>query len=107
MPPKLQVYLDKMIALCKKNQVELIVYVAPYNAKDDETASVEAFEYEQRVFNWLEDYLGEQQIPYYNLFHKLDELGLDYNSDFMDYHHFNATGQEKITRYMVEKGYVK
>lgn len=107
MLPEIKEYLDKIILLCKEQGVELIVYIAPYNAKNEEPESLQTFYYEQRVFNWLEDYFGEQQITYYNLFHELDEIGVDYSKDFMDYHHFNATGQDKLTRFMVEKGYVR
>lgn len=107
MPEEMKKYLDKIIALCKENEVELILYVAPYNALyDDDNARQNLF-YMQRVFHWLEEYVEEQVIPFHNLFHELDSIGLDGATDFMDSQHCNYAGQEKLTRYMVEKGYIK
>ena len=51
-------------------------------------------------------YAEEKGIRYYNLFHELDALNLDGTTDFKDSQHLNYYGQEKFTRYMVEKGYL-
>lgn len=98
--------LDRIIHLCKENEVTLIVYVAPYLPGNYETESLEEVYRQQRVYNWLGDYLAEQEIAFYNLFYEVEEIGLDVTSDFYDPAHLNNVGQEKVTRYMAEKGYI-
>ena len=99
-------YLDMLVELCKENQVELILYVAPFNSLyDDETTREDLFR-RQRIFNWLEDYTEEKELRYYNLFYEMSELNLDSMRDYKDSQHFNCYGQEKITRYMAERGYL-
>ena len=107
MPEEMKKYLDMIIELCKENDVELIMYVAPYNSLYDDDYTRQNLFYMQRVFNWIEEYVEPQGIPFHNLFYEMDEIGLDGNTDWMDSQHCNYAGQEKITRYMVEKGYIK
>jgi len=97
---------DRIIELCRANDVTLIVYVAPYLPGDYETETLEEVYRQQRVYNWLGDYLAEQGVAFYNLFYEVEEIGLDVTSDFYDPAHLNGTGQEKVTRYMAEKGYI-
>ncbi len=100
-------YLDKIIALCRENRIELITYVAPFNSLyNDEDTRTELFRM-QRVFNWCGEYLNNPNIRFYNLFYELPEIGLDGNTDFMDSQHTNYLGQAKITRYMAEHGYLQ
>lgn len=107
MPENTRVYLDKMIEICKENNVELILYIAPYNSLNDTDSDRESLFHMQRMFNWIEEYVGEQGIPFYNLFYEMDGIDFDYTTDFLDSQHCNYAGQEKITRYMAEKGYIK
>lgn len=106
MPETAKEYLDKIIAVCKENNVELVLYVAPYNAVDSSEEAREVLFKSQRIFNGIEEYAMEQGIPFYNLFYEIEEIGFDWTTDFMDTQHCNYAGQEKITRYMVEKGYI-
>jgi len=99
-------YLDKLVDLCKENQVELVLYAAPFNALYDADDMREDLYRRQRIFNWLEDYAKEHDLPYYNLFYEITEIQLDGMIDYKDSQHFNCYGQEKVTRYMVEKGYL-
>ena len=106
MPEEMLKYLDMLVELCKENQVELIMYVAPFNSMYDDEATREDLFRRQRIFNWLEDYTKEKGLRYYNLFYEIPEMNLDGMTDYMDSQHFNCYGQEKVTRYMVEKGYL-
>ncbi len=104
-PDEMLKYMDKLIALCKDQDVKLILYVAPFNSMYDEDGTrVELFQ-KQRMYNWLENYVTPQGIEFHNLFYELDKLGLDGNTDYMDSQHLNCFGQAKVTRYMAEKGY--
>lgn len=106
MPEEMLKYLDMLVELCKDNKVELIMYVAPFNSLYDEENTREDLFRRQRIFNWLEDYTEEKGIRYYNLFYEIPEMNLDGMTDYKDSQHFNCYGQEKVTRYMAEKGYL-
>lgn len=106
MPEEMEKYMDMLVELCAENHVELILYVAPFNALYDDEYTREDLFRRQRIFNYIGDYAEEKQLRYYNLFYELDELQLDGNTDYKDTQHFNCYGQEKFTRYMVEKGYL-
>lgn len=105
MPEEMLQYLEKMVELCRENDVRMVWYVAPFNALKDEEAFYEDVFERQRVFNWVEDYAQDQGIPFYNLFYEIDQIGFDWEKDFMDTQHLNCYGQEKLTRYMAERGY--
>lgn len=105
MPEEMFRYLEMMVKLCRENDVRLIWYVAPYNSLWDNDASREDLYARQRIFNWLGDYAAAEGIPYYNLFYEIDQIGFDLERDFMDSQHLNCYGQEKLTRYMADKGY--
>lgn len=101
-----QHYMDLLVELCKENGVELILYTMPYNTMYFQY-EVDAFLQDQRVYNGLYQYADDNGLEYHNLFYDIDEIGFDYSKDFMDSQHANCYGQEKITRYMVEKGYIR
>ena len=107
MPETAKKYLDLIIKTCSENDVELVLYIAPYNAEDSSELEREVLFNSQRIFNGIEQYAAEQGIKFHNLFYEMDQIGLDLETDFMDTQHCNCMGQEKITRYMVEKGYIK
>lgn len=86
-------YIEKMIKECEENNVELIFTVMPYE-------TTKKTEYQQRIFNELEDRLSERGIEYYNFFHMMDEVGLDVKTDFYDDVHVNYEGGKKITSYI-------
>ena len=106
MPETAQIYLDKIIEACKENDVELVLYIAPYNAMHASEEEKESLFNSQRIFNGIEEYAEAQGISFHNLFYEMDEIGFDWNTEFMDPQRCNYAGQEKITRYMVEKGYI-
>lgn len=99
-------YLDMIVELCEENHVELILYVAPFNSLYDDDSTREDLFRRQRIFNWLDDYADERGLRYYNLFYEMHKIRLDGTTDYKDSQHFNCYGQEKVTRYMAEKGYL-
>lgn len=105
MPEEMQKYLDKMVELCRENNVNLIFYAAPFNALYDDDEMREDLFQRQCVFNSIDDYARKNGIPYYNLFYELDSIGFDPAADWMDTQHLNSTGQAKLTRYMADRGY--
>lgn len=105
MPEEMEQYMDRLVALCEENDVELILYVAPFNGMGDSEGDREDLFMRQRVFNYVGAYAEEKGLEFHNLFYELEELGLNNETDWMDRQHLNCYGQEKVTRYMVEKGY--
>lgn len=83
-------WLRDIAALCRKNDIELILYIAPFSAPP----------WAQVIFNGLETFAQSENLKYFNLMSKIDEIGLDVRTDYNDSEHLNCRGQEKLTRYL-------
>lgn len=108
MPEEMEKYMDLLVEYCKSQQIELILYVAPFNtlyAGDD--AMLEDLLRRERIFNYVGEYAMERDIEFHNLFYELDGIGLDGMTDWMDRQHLNCNGQAKFTRYVADMGYVR
>ncbi len=83
-------YLDQMTALCKENDIQLVLVKAP---------SLYPYWYEE----WegqMEEYAEKNGLLYINFLELTEEMGLDYNTDTYDAGlHCNLSGAEKITSY--------
>lgn len=92
LPPEesLLKYVDKIIALCQKYDVQLITYRAPYISKTGEF---------QRA-NYMKKYFKERQIPFYDL---EEEIPFDTEKDFHDIHHLAVPGMKKATHFLGER----
>lgn len=84
-------YLDKMVKLCKENNIELILMKAPvlypywYKEWDEQ----------------IKDYAKKNELRYINFLDIADEVGIDYNTDTYDGGlHLNMYGAEKMSRYL-------
>ncbi len=83
-------YLDKMVELCKANDVELVLVKAPslhphwYNQWEEQ----------------MENYANEHGLKYYNFLEVIGEVGLDFNKDTYDSGlHLNLSGATKMAKY--------
>lgn len=84
-------YLKKIYELCKENDCELILSLAPfYNNK--ETGG---------IYNQIEDWADINNIKYFDYFDLSEEIELDVNLDFNDGKHLNYWGAQKITDYFI------
>lgn len=106
MPAEMERYLDLMVQLCEENDVKLILYVAPFNSLWGSEEELPDLYRRQRIFNYISEYAKAHDLEYYNLFYEIDEMELDYATDWKDSQHLNCVGQAKLTRYMVESGYL-
>lgn len=83
-------YLDKMVELCEKNDVELVLVKAP---------SLVPYWYDE----WeeqVEAYAAVHGLKYYNFLEVTDGIGLDYSTDTYDAGlHLNLSGAEKMAHY--------
>lgn len=102
-PEEMERYLDMMVDLCEEEGVRLILYTAPFNGlyPGDEGCTEDLYQ-RQRIFNQVGVYAAERGVEYYNLFHAIDELGIDNATDWADSQHFNVNGQFKMTDYLAE-----
>lgn len=80
-------YVEKIIDLCEQNGVELIFYRAPYISTENEL----------RKANWFGDYCESRGILFLDL---EEEMEFDLSTDFLDYHHLNASGARKATMFL-------
>ena len=85
-------YLDKIKDLCKEKGTELILVKAPTNSWNYYWYD----QYEEQVVKYAED----NELKYYNLIEKQDEIGIDWNFDTYDEgFHLNVYGAEKTSVY--------
>ena len=83
-------YLDRIIELCEKNNVELVLIKAP---------SLYPYWYDEWEAQ-MEQYAEEHNLQYINFLKLVDEIGIDYNEDTYDAGlHLNVTGAEKLSDY--------
>lgn len=87
-----QEWLDKLIALSKEENFQLIFWVIPFAASADD----------QEILNGAEAYLEQNDIPFLDFNKLVPDLGLDYNTDFSDAFHLNYRGADKLTAYVGE-----
>jgi hypothetical protein len=83
-------YLDKMVKLCKDNDIQLVLIKAPtlypywYPEWDDQ----------------MKEYANAHNLMYINFLKLTKETGIDYNKDTYDGGlHMNVTGAEKLSDY--------
>lgn len=87
-------WLDQIVKLAKKNDVQIVFWVAPYvTAKED-----------MMQFNAVKEYANRHNVHFINLNEKYDELEFDFSQDMQDDEHqgshMNAYGAAKVTDYM-------
>lgn len=84
-------YLDKLTALCKAHNIQLVLIKAP------SLSPVWYDEYEKQIV----DYAQKNNLHYINYLDLVDELGIDYASDTYDGGlHMNLSGAEKISMHL-------
>lgn len=87
--PDVVKYVEKIISLCEKYNVELIFYRAPYLSRANEL----------RKANWFGDYCAEKGILFLDL---EQEMEFDLETDFLDYHHLNDVGAKRATEFLAD-----
>lgn len=96
-----ETYLRKCIELCKENNVDIVLVNSPFPEINEEY---------QQVYNRVQQIADEYKIDFFNGCLYVDEMGLDYATDYMGGRHLNYLGAEKYTRWLIERllaeGYV-
>lgn len=83
-------YLDKIVKLCKDNNITLILEKSPT-----------LYPYWYPEYNdFIVNYAKEHNLDYYNFIDLKDNIGIDYNLDTYDAGvHLNLSGAEKFSKY--------
>lgn len=80
-------YLRKLIALCKQENIPLVLLASPFEATEEEASR----------FNTVAQIAEEEEIPFLNFLKTYDEEGIDAASDFYDRGHLNNDGIAKFS----------
>ncbi len=90
-------YLEKIVELCQKEEVELIFLTAP--SYEEYLETIDSYEMIHELVAGLAE---KYQVTYWD-FNLCSEDRLDLSADdFMDVDHLNASGAEKVTRCLSE-----
>lgn len=83
-------YMDKMIALCQKNGIEVVLY-----------SLCSPRSYDTTRLNAVHEYVESRNVPYIDFNQNWEEIGIDWDHDTRDEgDHLNEYGVAKITAYM-------
>jgi hypothetical protein len=83
-------YLDRMVELCKENNIELVLIKAP---------SLYPYWYDEWEAQ-IEEYANKHELTYINFLELIDEVGIDFENDTYDAGlHLNVSGAEKLSDY--------
>lgn len=91
-PPKITIeYLDKIITLCEKNNIELLLTGMPTEQLNEER---------QKMFHYIENYVRPKNVKFINFYTLMDELSLSWKTDFADSVHLNYQACRRVTKYI-------
>ena len=99
LPSKTQLYLDKIIALTKKEGLKLVLINAPYDYSVTDQSTNWHPEPEKLV-NKIEEIAKENNIPFLNYNDKYDELNFDFKNDMFNAGHMNMSGSTKVSLHL-------
>ena len=90
MPPESEEYYRKIIELCQKKDISVLIMASPFTVNSDYMS----------LFNETERIAKEYNAPFINFNHLYDEIGLDFQNDMVDRGHMRYTGSLKFSRFL-------
>lgn len=91
-------YIDRIIALCKEKDVKLMFTVVPYYPVGFEQERDLADD--QRLFNWVTQYVEKQGVECLNMLYKVEEMGFAMDKYMREWNHQNYWGGEVTSKYL-------
>lgn len=85
-----RIYLEKIIDLCRQENIDLFVIKTPVACSDDRHS----------VLNDVWQMCRDQGVDYYDMTGNAQDWGFDYSSDMMDETHVNENGAWKVTSHL-------
>ncbi|WP_446898132.1 hypothetical protein ACSVC9_14455 [Clostridium sp. LBM24168] len=97
LPPKSELYLNKIIQLCKNNGLKLILVNTPcdYNADSGSNAWSKQ---KAKLFNKVMEIAKKNDIQFINYNDKMDEIGFDFKNEMYNSDHLNIKGSIKVSK---------
>jgi len=86
-------YYRKIIELCADEHIPLMVTITPYVGYNN---------YDMQIFNTAKEIADSYCIPFVNFNESCQEIGFDYNCDFIDSAHMSYKGTAKYTSYLAQ-----
>lgn len=93
-------HFQKLAELCEKNKIELIVIMAPMYDK-----YIQSYDYSKQ-YETIKFLVEKENLFYLDLNMEYEKVGLtaeDFEDAYNTYHHLNAMGAEKVTKYAMER----
>lgn len=87
---KAEEYLLKIIELSKEEDFELLFLNTPYCISEET----------QKKYNKIAEIAQENDVPFLDCNLHIDEIGLNFETDFIDEVHTNVVGAEKVTKFV-------
>ena len=83
-------YIRKIVELCEKEDVELVFLVTPYCMFEEHAERLKS----------VKSIADEREIPFVDMNDYIDEVGLDYSEDLVDWGHVNYSGSSKVSHWL-------
>ena len=84
-------YIEKIVELCRENNVELVLFHAPFVLGEEH-------QYEQELQNTLADYCRENGVTFLDYYRDYAACDIDFATDLREGNHLNDAGAAKVTR---------
>ena len=81
---------DDLITFCQENEIPLLILAMPMVITEEESIEI----------NSIKKITEEYGVAFVDLNQKYEEIGLDFSKDFLDAHHVNVYGADKVTKYL-------
>lgn len=79
--------LNNIVDLCNENDIEIIFYLTPGSV-------------EYKYSDAMATFAAENDCVYFDLFDYIEELNIDWSTDFADKSHLNNSGAAKVTNFL-------
>lgn len=87
-------YLEKIVELCRQEDVELLLVSLPFTTPQNDQLQ------RQAILNSMDAYAEEWGVAFVNMMYRVDEMGLDFQTDLADTYHLNPQGMEKASAWL-------
>lgn len=78
-------YLLKTVALCREENIDLLLLVTPYQAPTDHI----------QIFNSIKELADKEQVEFIDMNSYVEEIGIDLSTEMSDWGHAMVSGAEK------------